>query len=165
MDCDFGDRRHASRDRDYRRRKFRRIPNGPSTSGVVARGLVLVHWGGLFLEGQEQYLGSDVWRIRGNWVSSWSPLDSSRVKPIASVKIVLMSKREAAAVRIDTIAVLDAVEVGVVVFSEIFREVAAGTPLDPQRAENFAAQCSELLRQIGETRNVIRLSAAATGVH
>ena len=76
-----------------------------------------------------------------------------------------MSNRQEAAPRTDTIAVLDAVELGVAVFSEIFREVAAGTPLDPQRAENLAAQCSQLLKQIAETRNVVRLSAAATGVH
>jgi hypothetical protein len=76
-----------------------------------------------------------------------------------------MSNREAAALRIDTIAVLDAVELGVVTFEAIFHEVAAGAPLDPQRAENLAAQCGELLKQIVGTRNAIRLSAAATGVH
>ena len=58
----------------------------------------------------------------------------------------------------------DAVEVGVVGFSEIFREVAAGVPLDPQRAENLAAQCAELLKSIADTRNVIRLAARTKGV-
>ena len=76
-----------------------------------------------------------------------------------------MSKLRDDAVRVETIAVLDAVEIGVVCFSEIFREVAAGMPLDPQRAENFAAQCVELLKGIAETRNVIRLSASPNGVH
>ena len=42
-------------------------------------------------------------------------------------------------------AVIAALEGAIVGFSQIFREVAGGTPLDPQRAENLAAQCEELL--------------------
>ena len=76
-----------------------------------------------------------------------------------------MSKVHDDAVRIETIAVLDAVEIGVVGFADIFQEVARGEPLDPQRAENLVAQCGELLKQIVDTRNVIRLSASPKGVH
>jgi hypothetical protein len=55
-----------------------------------------------------------------------------------------MSKLHDDAVRIETIAVLDAVEIGVVGFAEIFQEVARGESLDRQRAENLprnAASC------------------------
>ena len=76
-----------------------------------------------------------------------------------------MSEIRDEAVRIETIAVLDAVEVGVVEFAEIFQEVAAGVPLDPQRAEHLVAQCGELLKTIADTRNVIRLSASPKGIH
>ena len=76
----------------------------------------------------------------------------------------MMSEIRDEAVRVETIAVLDAVEVGVVGFSEIFREVAAGSPLDPQRAEDLAAQCGALLKSIADTRNVIRLSARTHGI-
>ena len=41
----------------------------------------------------------------------------------------------------------------------------AGSPLDVLRAENLAAQCGELREQIVDPRNVIRLSATATGIH
>ena len=68
-------------------------------------------------------------------------------------------------VRIETIAVFDALEVGVVGFSEIFREVAAGTPLDPQQAEHLAAQCAQLLTSITDIRNTLRLGAESPGVH
>jgi hypothetical protein len=76
-----------------------------------------------------------------------------------------MSNTHDEAVRVETIAVLDAVEIGVVGFSEIFREVAAGAPLDPQRAENLAARCAELLKSITDTRNTLRLSAESHGVN
>ena len=76
-----------------------------------------------------------------------------------------MSKIRDEAVQLEAIAVLTAVEVGVVEFATIFHEVARGTPLDPQQAENLVAQCGELLKQIVETRNAIRLSATPNGVH
>jgi hypothetical protein len=76
-----------------------------------------------------------------------------------------MSKFHDDAVRVETIAVLDAVEIGVVEFADIFQEVARGESLDPQRAENLVTQCRELLKQIVDTRNVIRLSASPKGVH
>ena len=69
------------------------------------------------------------------------------------------------AVRVETIAVLDAIEIRVVGFSETFREVAAGAPLDPQRAENLAAQCGELLKSVTDTRNTLRLAAESQGVN
>ena len=69
------------------------------------------------------------------------------------------------AVLVETIATLDAAEVAVVDFSEIFLEVAGGVPLDLQRAENLAAQCAELPKRIGETRNAIRFSSDSSGVH
>ncbi len=68
-------------------------------------------------------------------------------------------------VRAETITVLNGVEIAVVEFREIFREVAGGAPLDPRSAEHFVAQCAELLRLIVETRNAIRLSARSHGVH
>jgi hypothetical protein len=68
-------------------------------------------------------------------------------------------------VRVETITVLNGVEVAVVEFREIFREVAGGAPLDPRSAEQFVEQCGELIRQIVETRNAIRLSARSHGVH
>lgn len=46
----------------------------------------------------------------------------------------------------ETNAVLSAVKVAVVQFSEIFHEVAGGDSSDPQHAENLAAQCGDLLR-------------------
>ena len=64
-----------------------------------------------------------------------------------------------------TFAVLSAMEVALVGFSEIFREVAGGVPLDPQRAENLAAQCAELLKGVEDTRNTIRLAGDSSGVH
>jgi hypothetical protein len=76
-----------------------------------------------------------------------------------------MSKIRDDAVIIETIATLNAAEVAVVDFSEIFREVAGGVPLDLQRAENLAAQCAELLKRIGETRNALRFSSDSNGVH
>ena len=76
-----------------------------------------------------------------------------------------MSKIRDDAVLIETIATLNAAEVGIVDFSEVFLEVAGGEPLDLQRAENLAAQCAELLKRIGETRNAIRFSSDSSGVH
>jgi hypothetical protein len=75
-----------------------------------------------------------------------------------------MSKIEDEGARIEAIAVLDAVEISIVGFSEIFREVATGVPLDPQRAETLAVQCEELLKIIADTRNVIRLAGRTKGV-
>ena len=63
------------------------------------------------------------------------------------------------------IGILDAVEVSVKEFFAIFEEVARGEPLDPQRAENLAAQSVTLLKGIVETRNALRLSADSPGVH
>ena len=76
-----------------------------------------------------------------------------------------MSSTHDEAVRVETIAVLDAIEIGVVGSSEIFREVAAGAPLDPQRAENLAAQCAELLKSVTDTRNTLWLAAESRGVN
>jgi len=76
-----------------------------------------------------------------------------------------MSSTHDEAVRVETIAVLDAIAISVVGFSEIFREVAAGAPLDPQRAENLAAQCAELLKRVTDTRNTLRLAAESHGVN
>ena len=76
-----------------------------------------------------------------------------------------MSKVREEAVRAEAIAVLTAVEAGVVEFAAIFQEVARGTALDPQRAETLVAQCGELLTQIIDTGNAIRLSATPNGVH
>jgi hypothetical protein len=76
-----------------------------------------------------------------------------------------MSKIRDDAVLIETIATLDAAEVAVVDFSETFREVAGGVPLDVQHAENLAAQCAELLKRIGEARNALRFSPDSRGVH
>ena len=45
-----------------------------------------------------------------------------------------MSKIGDEGASIEAIAVLDAVEVSIVGFREMFREVAAGVPLDTQRA-------------------------------
>jgi hypothetical protein len=75
-----------------------------------------------------------------------------------------MSKIEDEGARIEAIAVLDAVEISIVGFDEIFREVATGVPLDRQRAETLAVQCEELLKIIVDTRNVIRLAARTKGV-
>jgi hypothetical protein len=69
------------------------------------------------------------------------------------------------AVRVESIAVLDAIELAMRSFAEIFREVAAGTPLDPQRAETVGAQCEVLITNVTDTRNAIRLSAHPRGVH
>ena len=49
-----------------------------------------------------------------------------------------MSKIEDEGSRIEAIAVLDAVEIGVVGFSESVREVATGVPLDPRCASAFS---------------------------
>ena len=76
-----------------------------------------------------------------------------------------MSSTHDEAVRVETIAVLNAIEVNVVGFSKVFREVAAGAPLDPQRAENLAAQCAELLKSVTDTRNALRLAAESHGVN
>ena len=76
-----------------------------------------------------------------------------------------MSKIRDEAMHVEMIATLNAAEGAVVDFGEIFREVAGGMPLDLQRAENLAAQCAELLKRIGETRNAIRFSADSRGVH
>jgi hypothetical protein len=62
-----------------------------------------------------------------------------------------MSKTDEA-IRIKAIAVLDAAEVGVGALSNIFRELATGVPIDPQRAENLAAQCAELQKTIVDAR-------------
>jgi hypothetical protein len=75
-----------------------------------------------------------------------------------------MSKIKDEGARIEAIGVLDAVEISIVGFSEIFREVATGVPLDPQRAETLAVQCEELLKIIADTRNVIRLAGRTKGV-
>ena len=63
-----------------------------------------------------------------------------------------MSKTDEA-IRIKAIAVLDAAEVGVGALSNIFRELATGVPIDPQRAENLAAQCAELQKTIAELQD------------
>ena len=76
-----------------------------------------------------------------------------------------MGKTHDDIIRVETIAVLDAVELAVVVHTEIFLEVAAGEPLDPQRAENLAAQRAALRKSIIEIRNTIQLSADSSGVH
>ena len=76
-----------------------------------------------------------------------------------------MSSTHDEAVRGETIAVLDAIEISVVGFCESFREVAAGAPLDPQRAENLAAQCAELLKSVTNARNTLRLAAESHGVN
>ena len=76
-----------------------------------------------------------------------------------------MSSTHDEAVRVETIAVLDAIEIRVVGLSEVFREVAAGAPLDPQRAENLAAQCAELLKSVTNARNTLRLAAESHGVN
>jgi hypothetical protein len=76
-----------------------------------------------------------------------------------------MSKRDEEATRQAMIGILDAVEIGLAEFCRIFREVEEGAPLDPRRAHHLSAQCGELLAQIVETRNAIRLSASADGVH
>jgi hypothetical protein len=68
-------------------------------------------------------------------------------------------------VRVGAIGVLNAAELIVVECSEVFREVADGTALDPQRAENLAARCGAVLRQIVDIRNTLRLSADSSGVH
>jgi hypothetical protein len=77
----------------------------------------------------------------------------------------VMSKIEEEGVRIAAVSVLDAMEVAIAGFAEIFRDVAGGTALDPQRAETLAAQCAVLLKNIVETRNVIQLSGRSRGVH
>jgi hypothetical protein len=89
----------------------------------------------------------------------WRAVAAAGVKGDAS-----MSKIEDDGALIEAIAVLDAVEIGVVGFRNIFREVATGVPLDPQRAETLANQCAELLKSIADTRNVIRLSARTKGI-
>lgn len=120
--------------------------NGPSTPGVVARPLL-----GRPVNPRLSLVGTEALDLR--------------IRIVPSTKIVHMVNRQEAPLRTETIAVLDAVELAVVAFSEIFQEVAAGTPLDPQRAENLAAQCGELLKQIAEIRNTTQLSATATGVY
>jgi hypothetical protein len=42
---------------------------------------------------------------------------------------------------------------------------SAGAPLDPQRAENLAAQCAELLKSVTDTRNTLRVAAESHGVN
>ena len=69
------------------------------------------------------------------------------------------------AVRSESIAVLDAIEIAMRSFAEIFHQVAAGMPLDPQRAETLGTQCATLLAGVADTRNAIRLSARPKGVH
>lgn len=64
-------------------------------------------------------------------------------------------------VRVETIAVLEAVELAVVACNVIFREVAGGEPLDPQRAENLAAKSAALLERIVEIRNTLSYVADA----
>ena len=67
--------------------------------------------------------------------------------------------------RVETIAVLKAVEVAVVGFSELFGGVAQGVPVDPTHAVILSGQCSELLARVAEIRNDIRLSGSSWGVH
>jgi hypothetical protein len=76
-----------------------------------------------------------------------------------------MSKIREEGVRIAAISVMDAMEIAIVGFAGIFREVASGAALDPQRAEHMAAQCTALLKTIVETRQVIQLSGRSEGVH
>jgi len=76
-----------------------------------------------------------------------------------------MSKRREEAIRLEMIAVLDAIELGLEEFGRIFHEVEHGTALDPRRSHHLAAQCGDLLRHIIETRNAIRLSASSAGIH
>ena len=76
-----------------------------------------------------------------------------------------MSKTHDEIVRVETIAVLDAIEVALAGFLETFQEVAGGTPLDPQHAENLAAKCATLFTSIVEIRNTLRLSADGSSVH
>jgi hypothetical protein len=76
-----------------------------------------------------------------------------------------MTNQHDEAVRVETIALLDAVEAAVLAFSEIFQDVAAGTPLDGQRAENLTAQCTALMMRIETARHALRLSGQSPGVH
>jgi hypothetical protein len=75
-----------------------------------------------------------------------------------------MSEIRDDAFRSEALAVLDAVEIAIAGFHEIFLEVASGISLQPQRAAHLAAQCAELMTSIADTRNVIRLSAPTEGV-
>ena len=68
-----------------------------------------------------------------------------------------MEKTHDDIVRVETIALLEAVEVALVACNVIFREVAGGEPLDPQRAENLAAKSAALLERIVELRNTLKL--------
>ena len=52
----------------------------------------------------------------------------------------------------ETSAAFDALEMSVALLGGVFREIAAGTPLDPQRAENLAAHCAMLRRTLVESR-------------
>ena len=76
------------------------------------------------------------------------------------------TKRHDDVVRVETIATLDSVEAVVLKLCEVFREVAEGTPLDPQHAENLSAQCVAMLKHVVDARNNLRLAGSgSTGVH
>jgi hypothetical protein len=60
---------------------------------------------------------------------------------------------------------LNAVETALVGFCEVFSEAARGEALDAQHAESLAAACRELLKNVGDTRNIIRLSGDSPGLH